>query len=159
MPSPKVTRILVVEDSPAYLYLIQKAFSTGEGPAKWDLTAAKDGEEAMRILFAEEKENAPLPDIILLDWKLPKITGGEVLRRVKEHQNLRKIPVLIFSSSDTEEDIHAAYGDHANGFITKPGDNAVLVSIVETIAQFWIGVAQLPKVVRTRVSHPPARLS
>jgi chemotaxis family two-component system response regulator Rcp1 len=156
MTSPRVIRVLVVEDSPAYLYLIQKAFSNRVGAAKWELTAAKDGEEAMHILFADEKKNLPLPDIILLDWRLPKLSGGEVLRRVKDHQELRKIPVLIFSSSETEEDIHAAYGDHANGFITKPGDNAVLVSIVETIEQFWIAVAQLPKVARTGVRKPAA---
>jgi chemotaxis family two-component system response regulator Rcp1 len=102
----------------------------------------------VHLLFEEEDQGASLPDLILLDWKLPKVSGGEVLRRVKEHRNLREIPVLVFSSSAEDDDIHSAYGAHANGFITKPGDNEALAAIVETIEQFWTAVAQLPKVVR-----------
>ena len=146
--SQRVIRLLVVEDSPAYLYLIQKAFRKRAENTRWDLIVATDGEEAVRLLFEEENKAAELPDIILLDWKLPRISGEEVLQRVKQHEKLRKIPVLVFSSSDTDEDIHSAYSGHANGYITKPGDNDVLASIVETIEQFWIAVAQLPKVVR-----------
>jgi CheY-like chemotaxis protein len=140
--------LLVVEDSPSFRYLIQEAFSDRGEQVRWALTVAKDGEEALHVLFEEEKESIPLPDLILLDWNLPKVTGGEVLRRIKQHQKLKRIPVLVFSTSEAEEDIHAAYDDHANGYITKPGTSEALAAIVETIERFWIAVAQLPKVLR-----------
>ena len=140
--------MLVVEDSPSFRYLIQEAFSDRGEQVRWALTVAKDGEEALHVLFEEENESIPLPDLILLDWNLPKVTGGEVLRRIKQHQKLKRIPVLVFSTSEAEEDIHAAYDDHANGYITKPGTSEALAAIVETIERFWIAVAQLPKVLR-----------
>jgi len=148
MPSPRTIRLLVVEDDEAYLYLIKKAFSIPAQKTRWELTVATDGQEALDILFAEENEQAPLPDLILLDWKLPKVSGDEVLRRVKQHETLRKMPVLVFSSSGADKDIHAAYGGHANGYITKPGDINMLAKIVEAIEQFWVAIAQIPKVVR-----------
>jgi CheY-like chemotaxis protein len=96
---PRVVRLLVVEDNEAYAYLIKKAFSYRKDLTRWELTLAEDGEQAVRILFAEEQAHAPLPEIILLDWKLPKISGNEVLQRLKEHPELRRIPVLVFSTS------------------------------------------------------------
>jgi len=114
----------------------------------WDLTTAKDGEEALHLLFEDEQETAPLPDLILLDWNLPRVTGAEVLRRVKQHRQLRRIPVLVFSSSEADNDIEAAYDNHANGYVTKPGSGEALAAIVETIERFWIAVAQLPRVLR-----------
>jgi two-component system, chemotaxis family, response regulator Rcp1 len=147
MGEPRTIRLLVAEDSPAYLHLIQVAFRGRHGNIRWELTVAEDGERALQLLFAEEAESAPLPDLILLDWNLPKVSGDEVLRRVKEHPKLRKIPVLVFSSSEEDEDIHAAYGYHANGYITKPGSLAMLEAMVETIERFWCAV-QLPKVMR-----------
>jgi CheY-like chemotaxis protein len=149
MDAARTIRLLVVEDDPSYMYLIKKAFSERKAKTRWALTTATDGEQAARILFAEEAENAPLPELILLDWNLPKISGGEVLRRLKQHQKLRRIPVLVFSSSKEDDDIHAAYDDHANGYITKPSGGAELEAIVETIEQFWIAVAQLPRAMHT----------
>lgn len=144
---PQTIRLLVVEDSEAYLYLIQKAFSSREG-IHWELTVANDGEQAVKVLFGEERTNAPLPDLILLDWNLPKVSGSELLQRLKKHEKLRKIPVLVFSSSDADRDIHDAYDNHANGYITKPSSVEVLAQIVETIEEFWISVAKLPKTLR-----------
>jgi chemotaxis family two-component system response regulator Rcp1 len=103
----------------------------------------------VRLLFAEEEESAPLPDLILLDWNLPKVSGGEVLQRLKGHQRLRRIPVLVVSSSEEDTDIHAAYDSHANGFITKPGSVDMLAAMVETLERFWIALARLPKVARS----------
>jgi CheY-like chemotaxis protein len=141
-------RLLVVEDNPSYLYLIERAFRERKGEIRWELTFAKDGEQALRLLFEEEEESAPLPHLILLDWNLPKVSGNEVLQRIKEHQKLRRIPVLVLSSSDLDEDIHAAYDNHANGYITKPASSDVLRELVEAIEQFWVAIARLPKVVR-----------
>ena len=140
-------RLLIVEDSEPYLYLIQKAFSSRKG-IRWDLTVAPDGEQALKLLLDEERTNAPLPDLILTDWKMPNMSGNELLQRIKTHEMLRKIPVLVFSSSEEDRDIHDAYDNHANGYITKPGSTEVLAQIVETIEQFWIAVATLPKVLR-----------
>jgi len=144
---PKAIFLLVVEDSEPYLYLIQRAFRDRR-EIRWNIMVAKDGEQASKILFDEERTNAPLPDLILLDWNLPKISGNEVLRCIKEHEKLRNIPVLVFSSSVAEEDIQSAYNNHANGYITKPNAPDVLAAIVETIEQFWVLVARLPKVKR-----------
>jgi len=125
--------LFVVEDSESYLYLIQNAFSGRQEEIRWELTVATDGEEAFRLLFEEEEKDVPLPDLILLDWNLSKMSGNEVLRRVKGRHKLRRIPVLVFSSSETDEDIYAAYGDRANGYITKPRDVDLLAAIVKSI--------------------------
>jgi CheY-like chemotaxis protein len=143
----RTIRLLVVEDNPAYLYLIQKAFSDRREQTRWELTVAIDGEEALHVLFKEENKRVPLPDLILLDWNLPKLSGGEVLQRVKQHQELRRIPVLVLSASEADRDIHAAYDNHANGFITKPGGDEALSATVEAIERFWIAL-RLPKVQR-----------
>jgi CheY-like chemotaxis protein len=140
-------RMLVVEDNPAYLHLIRMAFRSRES-INWELTVAENGEQALTLLFDEERGKGPLPDLILLDWNLPVVSGSEVLRRTKSHDKLRRIPVLVFSTSESDSDIHDAYDNHANGYITKPGDVDVLAAIVGTIEQFWIAVAKLPKVVR-----------
>ena len=131
----RTIRLLVVEDSPSYQFLIRQAFK-GRGNNFWNLIVANDGEEAVRVLFEEENENVPLPDLILLDWNLPKVSGSEVLQRVKQHEKLRRIPVLVFSSSEADEDIHTAYDNHANGYITKPPSGGPLAAIVETFERF-----------------------
>jgi chemotaxis family two-component system response regulator Rcp1 len=148
MPSPRTIRVLVVEDDDAYLYLIKKAFGISTEKTRWELTVARDGREALDLLFKEENGQDPLPDLILLDWELPRVSGDEVLRRLKQHEKLRKIPVLVFSSSEADKDIHEAYGGHANGYITKPRDIQTLSNVVEAIEHFWIAIAQIPKVVR-----------
>jgi len=143
----RTIRLLVVEDNPAYLYLIQKAFSGRREQIRWELTVAIDGEEALHVLFEEENKSIPLPDLILLDWNLPKVSGREVLQRLKQDQELRRIPLLVFSASEADRDIHAAYDNHANGFITKPRGDEALSATVEAIERFWM-VLSLPKVPR-----------
>ena len=118
-----------------------------EKQIRWALTVVVDGEEALHVLFEEEDENVPLPDLILLDWNLTRVSGGEVLQRVKQHEKLRKIPVLVFSSSDADRDILTAYDNHANGYITKTWEIDALAGIVETIERFCVA-ATLPKVMR-----------
>ena len=155
MGETRVIRLLVVEDNGAYLYLIQRAFQARQGEIRWELTVAEDGEQAIKILFAEEEESAPLPDLILLDWNLPKVNGSEVLQRIKGHTRLRRIPALVFSASEADTDMHTAYDYYANGYIKKPDDPDMLGAIVETIERFWIAVAQLPKVARS--GHVPTK--
>jgi CheY-like chemotaxis protein len=147
MDTLRTIHLLVVEDNPAYLYLIQKAFSGRGEQIRWNLTVATNGEEALHALFEEEDKSVPLPDLILLDWNLPNVSGGEVLQRIKQHQEFRRIPVLVLSSSDADTDIHAAYDSHANGFITKPWGAEALSATVEAIERFWIAL-RLTKVQR-----------
>jgi CheY-like chemotaxis protein len=137
MGAIRTVRLLVVEDDPGYRYLVQRAFSDRGEEIRWELTIARNGEEALHALFDDERESPPLPDLILLDWNLPKVSGGEVLRRVKGHQALRRIPVLIFSSSTSDQDMRAAYEEHANGYIVKPDGLDALDAIVEGIERFW----------------------
>jgi CheY-like chemotaxis protein len=137
MARVRTVRLLVVEDDPGYRYLVQRAFSARGEETRWELTIAKDGEEALHALFEEEGESARLPDLILLDWNLPKVSGNEVLRRVKRDQARRTIPVLVFSSSESDKDIRAAYEEHANGYIVKPGGIDALDAVVERIERFW----------------------
>jgi two-component system, chemotaxis family, response regulator Rcp1 len=148
MASTRIIRLLVVEDSPGYLHLVTRAFSDRGEEIRWELTVAKDGEEALALLFDEENNNLPLPELILLDWNLPKVSGSEVLSRIKEDRKLRRIPVLVFSTSEAEADVHAAYDNHANGYVTKPGNTDALAAVVETIERFWITVAALPRATR-----------
>ena len=145
MGDPKQTvRLLVIEDSLPYLYLIQKAFQDRQREIRWELTVAKDREQALQLLFDEENKSILLPQLILLDWNLPKVSGNRVLQRLKNDPKLCRIPVLVFSSSDAPDDIYAAYDNHANGYVTKPQSIALLAAIVEAIEQFWIAVATLP---------------
>jgi len=140
-------RLLVVEDDPAYLYLIRRAFSQRTEDIRWELMIAEDGAQALSALLDEDAEGVPLPELVLLDWNLPRVTGSEVLRRAKEHENLRKIPILVFSASSETEDIHTAYSYHANGYFTKPADPDLLAEVVETIERFWT-TAELPRILR-----------
>jgi CheY-like chemotaxis protein len=139
----RAVRLLVVEDNTPYLHLIRTAFENGKGTQKWELSEAKDGEEALSIVLGGEGRTSYIPDLILLDWNLPKISGSEVLQRIKAHVEFRKIPILVFSSSRAERDVHEAYGHHANGFITKPGDLNVLFEVAKAIEIFWVAVAEL----------------
>jgi CheY-like chemotaxis protein len=144
----KTIHLLVVEDDPAYMYLIQKAFSLRLEETHWELITAIDGEKALDLLFEEGDGPTPLPDLVLLDWNLPKVSGSEVLERMKQHRNLKRIPILIFSASDADDDVNSAYARHANGYITKPNGSENLANVVRTIEDFWIAVAQLSKVTR-----------
>jgi chemotaxis family two-component system response regulator Rcp1 len=146
-------RLLIVEDNPPDLYLIRQAFRDHPSAIDWNLTTATDGEKALHLLFSEEESAAPLPDLILLDWNLPGLSGNEVLQRIKGHQRLRRIPVLVFSTSGADRDIHDAYDNYANGYIRKPWDLNLFVEVVEAIERFWIAVARLPKTDRGGLSR------
>jgi CheY-like chemotaxis protein len=118
---------------------------------RWELIEAEDGEQAIQILRAEEQQHQTLPEIILLDWHLPRVTGGEVLRFAKEHEALRRIPVLIFSRSKADDDIRDAYSAHANAYLIKPDDADLLAEIVKLIEDFWTTHVRISKVARTEL--------
>jgi CheY-like chemotaxis protein len=149
----QTVRLLVVEDSHGYVELIREAFGACKGGHQWELTVAADGEKALTLILGEKKKGAFVPDIILLDWNLPKVSGSEVLQQVKAHPELRKIPILVFSTSEAPEDIHEAYSHHANGYITKPTELEVLFRIAEAIENFWVAIAQLTSLKPERPSR------
>lgn len=135
-------RILLVEDSPSDVRLIQEALK--DTPVGVQLTVARDGIEAMEYLRQSEAGLAVRPDLMLLDLNLPRKNGREVLAEVKASPTLKQIPVLVMTSSRSDEDVAQAYSLNANCFITKPGDLDEYQSVVKAIEDFWFLTATLP---------------
>ena len=135
--------ILLVEDNPGDVFLTKKAFKTAK--LTNHLIVAEDGEKAMEILRKSgEFANAPTPDLILLDLNLPGKDGREVLEEIKSDQNLRRIPVIILTSSDAERDILESYNMHANSYVIKPIDFNKFTEVVKSIEDFWFTAVILP---------------
>jgi CheY-like chemotaxis protein len=144
----RTIRLLVVEERFRVSLSCSEGVCRPQEKFRWKLSIAQDGQTALDVVFGEEAESDPLPDLVLLDWNLPKVTGSEVLRRIKDHSKLRRMPVLVFSSSEAEGDVHTAYDSHANGYITKPRTAEALEAVMESLERFWIAIARLPKVAR-----------
>ena len=135
--------ILLVEDNSADVRLTIEAMR--EGKILNHLTVASDGEEAMAILRGEGKfQGYPAPDVILLDLNLPKKDGREVLAEIKSDAHLRRIPVVILTTSRAEEDVVRTYNLHANCYISKPVDLEQFIRVVRSIRDFWFEVVSLP---------------
>lgn len=136
--------ILLVEDNPADVRLTIEALK--EGKIKNNLHVAEDGEEALDFLYKRNQfENAIRPDVILLDLNLPKVHGREVLKTIKEDDSLKRIPVVVLTTSKAEEDILKSYDLHANCYVTKPLDLPQFIDVVKTIEDFWFTVVKLPQ--------------
>jgi CheY-like chemotaxis protein len=132
-----------VEDNEGDVGLVEEVFE--ESKIKNILHVAQDGEEAMLYLRGEGKfSGSPRPDLILLDLNLPKKDGREVLKEIKEDVILRRIPVVILTTSRAENDILRAYDLHANAYITKPLDFNQFMTVVESIGNFWLEIVKLP---------------
>ena len=139
----KPVEILLVEDNKGDVGLIEEVFE--EAKIKNSLHVAEDGEEAMLYLRREGKFlSSPHPDLILLDLNLPKKDGREVLKEIKKDSNLKNIPLIVLTTSTADKDILRAYDLHANAYITKPIDFNEFMKVVESIANFWLEVVQLP---------------
>ncbi len=135
--------ILLVEDNPGDVRLTIEALKEGKVANK--INVAVDGIEALAFLRREGKyENAPKPDLILLDLNLPKKNGREVLAEIKMNTHLKCIPVVILTSSQAEKDIVTTYNLHANCYITKPVDFDQFINVVKSIESFWFSVVKLP---------------
>ncbi|HEY1359052.1 MAG TPA: response regulator [Thermoleophilaceae bacterium] len=135
--------ILLVEDSEADIVLTEEALKDAKVMNR--LSVVRDGEQALlraRRLGAYEGE--PEPDLILLDLNLPIKDGREVLRELKEDPDLRRIPVVVLTTSAAERDILAAYDQHVNAYITKPVDIEQFVAVVRATEDFWLSVVRLP---------------
>lgn len=135
--------ILLVEDNPGDIRLIQEVFKDAKIHNK--MQVALDGEKAMELLQnGSEVSRGFRPDLILLDLNLPRKDGREVLKEIKEDDNLRSIPVLILTTSTAEEDLMEAYKHNANCYITKPFDLDHFIRVVKTIEDFWLNSVKLP---------------
>lgn len=135
--------ILLVEDNPADVRLTQEALR--ESTISNHLHAVGDGEEALRFLRREGTHaEAPRPDLVLLDLNLPRMSGREVLEQVKEDPDLRRIPVVVLTTSEAEQDILHSYDFHANAYVRKPVDFDQFTEVVRLIEDFWFTVVKLP---------------
>jgi chemotaxis family two-component system response regulator Rcp1 len=136
--------ILLVEDNSGDAKLALEALKVGR--LRYEAHVVEDGEQAISFLRREgEYADAPRPDIILLDLNLPKKDGRQVLAEIKEDENLKRIPVVVFTASRSEDDMLRAYDLRANCYITKPSDIEQLFKIVRDIENFWFTVVRLPR--------------
>ncbi|MBI5468272.1 MAG: response regulator [Deltaproteobacteria bacterium] len=135
--------ILMIEDNPSDVRLTKEAFK--DAKVRNRMHVAVDGEDAMVFLRREGRHSeAPRPDLILLDLNLPKKNGREVLAEIKADSELKRIPVVILTTSDDERDIMTAYDLHVNAYVKKPVDLEQFIKIVEAVEDFWLTVVKLP---------------
>ncbi|MBI5672905.1 MAG: response regulator [Nitrospirae bacterium] len=139
----KPVEILLVEDNPGDVRLTKEALK--EAKVINHLTVLKDGVEALAFLRREgQYANAPRPHLILLDLNLPKKDGREVLAEIKDDEKLKRIPVVVLTTSQDEQDVLKTYHLHANCYITKPVDLEQFMTVVKSIEDFWLGIVVLP---------------
>lgn len=136
-------RILLVEDNPGDVLLTREALK--EWHIAVHLTVAENGEQALAILRHEgANARATVPDLVLLDLNLPRLDGREVLARLKKDDELRHIPVIMFTSSHNPGDVIDCYRLHANCYLTKPSDFLEFVATLKAVESFWLTFARLP---------------
>lgn len=135
--------ILLVEDNPGDVRLTVEALK--EAKVSNNLSVVGDGQDALSYLRREGQfQDAARPDLILLDLNLPRMSGREVLALIKEDSDLKRIPVVILTTSEAEQDILRSYDLHANCYITKPVDLEKFITVVKSIEGFWLTVVKLP---------------
>lgn len=142
--SLKPVEILLVEDNPGDVRLTKEALK--EAKVINNLTVLKDGVEALAFLRRQGTyDKAVTPHLILLDLNLPKKDGREVLAEIKADETLKRIPVVVLTTSQDEQDIFKSYNLHANCYVTKPVDLEQFMTVVKSIEDFWLGIVMLPK--------------
>ena len=135
--------VLLVEDDPGDVLMTREAFE--EHKLRNRLNVVSDGDEALAYLRQEGlHRDAPRPDLILLDLNLPRRDGREVLSEIKSDPELRRIPVVVLTTSQADEDILRSYQLHANAYVTKPVDFERFVNVVKQIDEFFVSVVKLP---------------
>jgi len=135
--------ILLIEDSPSDADLVLEALE--EGKILNELHIVGDGIEALQFLHHEEPyTDAPHPDLILLDLNLPRKDGREVLKEIKDDRNLKRIPVIVLTTSAADEDVCNTYDHHVNCYITKPVDIDDFIRVLRSMEEFWLTVVKFP---------------
>ncbi len=141
----EAVEILLVEDSPGDVRLTQEALK--DSKLYNNLNVVPDGVEAMAFLRRQEQyTNAPRPDLILLDLNLPRMDGRQVLQEIKNDESLKRIPVVVLTTSSNETDIFITYNLHANCYISKPVDFTQFINVVKSIEHFWFSIVRLPPI-------------
>ena len=139
----RLIEILLVEDNPGDVFLTKKAFEKAK--VANHIQVATDGEMALNMLRGEDgSPPAQIFDIVLLDINLPKLDGKQVLEAMKQDPNLRRIPVVILSSSKAEQDVLHSFDLQASGYVVKPLDFDQFVDVVSAIEEFWFSIVALP---------------
>ena len=139
-----VAEVLLVDDNPADIDLTSDVLAKSK--RHFHVSAVNDGADAISFLRQEGKyTEAPAPDLVVLDLNLPRKDGREVLAEVKADPDLAKIPVVIFTTSQASSDISRSYELGANCYLRKPGNLADFVAVVQSMADFWLGFASLPR--------------
>ncbi|MDG9670861.1 response regulator [Hahella sp. CR1] len=139
----KLVEILLVEDSPTDVMMTREALAYHK--VMNPLHVVEDGVSAIEYLLSKAAEDPiRLPGLIILDLNLPRKSGREVLKEIKDHSRLMRIPVVVLTTSKAEEDVIKSYGLHANCYITKPVDFSKFIDVVRAINDFWFGVVTLP---------------
>lgn len=137
-------RLLLVEDNPGDVRLTREALT--EGSIENTLHVVEDGHEALDFLNQRgEYEEAPRPDLILLDLNLPRVNGETVLRRIKEDPELAPLPVIVLTGSRAPEDVRSSYEHQANAYLTKPVDPDEFIRAIRSLEEFWLSVVRLPE--------------
>ena len=138
-----MAEILLVEDNPGDVRLTMEA--SKENRMYNNINVVSDGVEALAFLRQEAGyASAPRPDLILLDLNLPRKDGRQVLEEIKSDEDLKRIPVIVLTTSQAEEDILRVYGLNANCYITKPVDLNQFIKVVKSIEDFWLSIVKLP---------------
>ncbi len=136
-------QVLLIEDDPGDVLITREAFA--ENKVRNHISVVSDGVHALEFLRREEGyADAPRPDLILLDLNLPRMAGHEVLASIKSDADLQRIPVVVLTTSDAEEDVLRSYDLHANAYVTKPVDFARFLEVVRQIDDFFVTVVKLP---------------
>ena len=152
---PEAVTVLLADDDPDDRMLVEEAFA--EIDSSYDLRFVDDGEELMDYLRHQGRfleETAPKPALILLDLNMPKKDGREAASEIKADPALRQIPIVVLTTSTSEEDVFRTYDLGVNSFITKPVTFAGLVEVAQTFSQYWLGIVDLPTNGSPDARHP-----
>lgn len=143
-PTPQLIDILLVEDDESDVVLTKKALSKGK--LYNSLSVVSDGEQALRFLRQQgEYQNAPRPDLILLDLNMPNMDGRETLKELQADDNLKRIPVVVLTTSDAELDVIQSYDMQVSCYITKPVGLQQFSKVVHAIQDLWLAVVKYPQ--------------
>jgi CheY-like chemotaxis protein len=143
-PDPRAIEVLLIEDDPGDVLMTREAFD--DAKVANNLYVVSDGEDALAFLRREGAHaQVPRPDLVLLDLNLPRVDGREVLEQIKNDPELRSIPVVVLTTSESEDDIVHSYSLHANAYVTKPVDFDRFHQVVRQIDDFFVSVVKLPR--------------
>jgi CheY-like chemotaxis protein len=143
-PDLRAIEVLLIEDDPGDVLMTREAFE--DAKVANNLYVVSDGEDALAFLRREGTHaEVPRPDLVLLDLNLPRVDGREVLEQIKNDPELRSIPVVVLTTSESEDDIVHSYSLHANAYVTKPVDFDRFHQVVRQIDDFFVSVVKLPR--------------